>query len=386
MLYFKSDLEKCLNINDFRVLAKKKLPVMIFDYLDGGSDDEVTLRKNCQAFDKIELLPKVLRDVTNIDLSTSIMGEKIAFPFIMAPTGFTRLFHYQGEKAVARAASKANTFYSLSTVSNTSLEEVAKTANGPKCFQIYVWRDRELVKDMIKRCKKSDYQSLCLTVDLAIPGNRERDIRHGMSLPPKLSPGSALEMLLHPQWLYRFFTSPPLSMGNVPLGMTDSIKGDKNIQEYLASQLDPSVTWKDAKWMIEEWGNKPFLIKGIMNPEDAKKAVEIGASGIVISNHGGRQLDHVLAPIEILPEIVKAIKGKAEIIIDSGFRRGTDIIKALALGADAVMLGRSYIYALAAAGEKGVERMISLLENELKKDMALLGCTKISDLNSEYIR
>ncbi len=378
-----SQLESCYNIDDFRAIAKKRLPRMVFDYLDGGSDDEVTLRRNQDGFSKYQLLPRVLRDVSNIDLSTTVLGQKVDLPVLISPTGQTCMFHHSGEKAVARAAAKAGTIYSLSSVSSTSIEDTAKASNGPKWFQIYVWRDREIIKEFMTRCRESGYHALCLTVDLPAFGNRERDLRNGLSFPASLTFKTALDGLSHPRWLYHYLTATNLDNANVKDSPQAAGTGD-NLMEYAAKQFDPTVNWDDAAWMIEQWGG-PFLIKGIVSAEDAKRAVEIGASGIIVSNHGGRQLDYAPSTIEVLPEIVKAVAGRAEILLDSGVRRGTDVIKALALGATAVMIGRPYLYALAAGGEAGVDRMFELLKSEITRDMALLGCTKISDLTSEYI-
>ncbi len=385
MALFASALDKCLNVDDFRSLAKKRLPRMVFDYLDGGAGDEKTVSRNREAFDDFFLLPKVLRDVEDIDLSTKVMGQNIHLPLILAPTGLTRLFHYQGERLVASAAARAGTIYSLSTLSSTSIEDISEASSGPKWFQIYVWRDRGIVREFIRRSRDAGYQALCLTVDANIPGNRERDIRHGMTVPPSPSFKSALEMLSHPGWVYRYLTSPPFEMANVATSPEATAKGDQTLMDYVSSQFAKSVTWDDAAWMIEQWDG-PFAIKGIMCAEDARSAVDVGASAIVLSNHGGRQLDRLPSTIEMLPEIVDAVAGRAEIIIDSGIRRGTDIIQAVALGATACMIGRPYLYALAAGGERGVDRLMTIMRAELERDMALLGCKSVSDLNSDFIR
>lgn len=380
-----SKLESYFNLDDFRQGAKKRLPRVVFDYIDGGSDDETTLQRNRDGFAGYQLMPRVLRNVENIDLSTRVLGQDIDLPVIMAPTGQTRMFHHLGEKAVARAAARAGTIYSLSSVASTSIEDTALTSEGPKWFQIYVWRDREIIKEFMTRCRESKYQALCLTVDLPVHGNRERDLHNRMTYPIRLRPKTVVDILGHPGWLYRYLTSSKIELANVTgSAVAKSTEGD-GLMEYIAKQFDPSVDWDAAAWMIEQWDG-PFLIKGILNPEDAKRAVEIGASGIILSNHGGRQLDTTPSPIEMLPEIVQAVSGRAEIILDGGVRRGTDVIKALALGATAVMMGRPYLYALAAGGEAGVDRMFELLRQEISRDMSLLGCTKISDLNPEFIR
>ncbi len=355
---------------------------MIYDYLDGGADDEVTLGRNRSSFSKYQLMPRILRDVGDIDLSTTILGRKVDLPVLLSPTGQTRMFHHGGEKAAVRAAARAGTIYSLSSVSSTSIEEAAAASDFAKWFQIYVWRDRDMTRAFMDRCRESGYHALCLTVDLPVHGNRERDLRNGLTFPTALSLKILLDVLSHPVWLYHYLTNPKIELANV----TDypHMKGTGNLKEYISSQFDPTVDWDDAAWMIEQWDG-PFLIKGIVNADDARRAVDIGASGIIVSNHGGRQLDFMPPSIDVLPDIVRAVGGQAEIILDSGVRRGTDVIKALALGADAVMIGRPYLYALAADGEAGVDRMFDLLRAEISRDMALLGCRKISDLSPEYI-
>lgn len=379
-----SDIENCHNLNDFRTLAKKRLPRMIFDYLEGGADDEVTLAQNESCFSRYNLVPRVLRNVADIDLSTHVLGEKIDLPVLLSPTGQTRMFHQAGEMAVARAAARAGTVYCLSSVASTSIEAVMTASSGPKYFQIYVWRDRQVIREFMSRCRESKYQALCLTVDLPVHGNRERDLYNGLSFPVSLSPKTVADILCHPRWLYGYLTNPRIELAN--LGNSASVQELKaaSLLDYASRQFDPSVTWEDAAWMIKEW-NGPFIIKGIASPGDARRAVEIGASGIIISNHGGRQLDYARPAFDALPDIVSAVQGQAEIIIDGGIRRGTDVIKALALGADAVMMGRPYLYALAAGGEAGVDRMFALLKAEIARDMALLGCVRISELSPEFI-
>ena len=379
-----SQLDECFNLDDFRVLAKKRLPRMVYDYLDGGADDEVTLGRNQSSFSNIQLMPRALRDVSNIDLSTTVLGQQVDIPVLLSPTGQTRMFHHSGESAVARAAAKAGTIYSLSSVSSTSIEDTAAASDGPKWFQIYVWRDREVIKEFMDRCRESGYNALCLTVDLPVHGNRERDLRNQLTFPAAVAPKVVADVLSHPRWLYNYLTHPKIEIANVKGSRNASVPKEVTLLDYVSKQLDSSVNWDDAAWMIEQWDG-PFIIKGIVNPEDAKRAVEIGARAIIVSNHGGRQLDFMPPTIEVLPQIVKAVAGRAEILLDSGVRRGTDVIKALALGATAVMIGRPYLYALAAGGEAGVDRMFELLRAELMRDMAMLGCTKISDLTPEYI-
>ncbi|PCI48704.1 MAG: alpha-hydroxy-acid oxidizing enzyme [Alphaproteobacteria bacterium] len=379
-----SQLKSCFNLDDFRVLAKSRLPRMIFDYLDGGSDDEVTLRRNQDSFSKIQLMPRVLRNVENIDLSTMVLGQKVDIPLLLSPTGQTRMFHHSGEVAVARAAARAGTIYSLSSVSSTSIEDTAAASGGCKWFQIYVWRDRQIIREFMTRCRKSGYHALCLTVDLPVHGNRERDLRNRLTFPAALTLKTAMDVMSHPRWLYHYLTSPKIEIANVASSAKAAVSDGGGLMDYISRQFDSTVDWDDVAWMIEQWDG-PFLIKGIVNPQDARRAVEIGASGIIISNHGGRQLDSMSSTIEVLPQIVQAVAGRAEILLDGGVRRGTDVIKALALGATAVMIGRPYLYALAAGGEEGVDRMFELIRAEIIRDMALLGCTKISQLTTAVI-
>ncbi|WP_204602225.1 alpha-hydroxy acid oxidase [Paremcibacter congregatus] len=379
-----SSIESCYNLMDFRALARRRLPRMIFDYLDGGADDEVTLQRNLDSFGGYQLLPRVLRDVGEIDLSTTVQGQAVDLPVLLSPTGQTRMFHPDGERAVARAAAQAGTIYALSSVSSTSIEETAQASDGPKWFQIYVWRDREVIKEFIARSRQSHYQALCLTVDLAVTGNRERDLRNGLTFPTALNARTLLDILCHPRWLMRYLTTPKVEIANVGAANDGQANRD-SLLAYISAQFDPTVTWADGAWMVDQWRG-PFLIKGIATVEDAVRAVEIGASGIILSNHGGRQLDYAPAALDILPEVVAAVGGRTEILIDGGVRRGTDVIKALALGATAVMMGRPYLYALAAGGEAGVRRMFDLLQAEMRRDMALLGCRKISDLSPDMLR
>lgn len=378
-------LSRCFNINDLRKVAKGRLPAALFGYIDGGSDDERTLRGNTLAFDQHDLLQRALVDVSQIDLSTTVLGKKIDWPVICAPTGMTRMFHYQGEKAVAREAARMGTFYSLSTLSTTSIEDVGAETDGPKMFQVYVHRDRELSREFVQRAKDAKFDALCLTVDLPAHGNRERDLRTGITLPPKLTVKSILDALIHPAWVYRYLTTDSIVLANVEHKIKEGTGEVSNLLQYVANQFDPTVSWKDAEWLMSEWEG-PFVLKGIMSVEDAKKAVAIGASAIVISNHGGRQLDSSPAPFEVLPEIVDAVGGKIEIILDGGIRRGTHVLKAMALGANACMIGRPYLYGLAAGGQPGVARALDLLRTEIELDMKLMGCRNMSEVNHCCLR
>lgn len=379
-------LKRCHNIADLRKAAASRVPAPMFHYMDGAADDEVTLGRNVSAFDELELLPRNLIDISHIDPTTTVLGQPVSMPLILAPTGMSRLFHWQGERAVSRAAARAGTIYSLSTVGTHSIEEVAAACHGPKWFQIYVFKDRGLITEFIARCRAAQYHALCLTIDLPLTGNRERDLRTGMMIPPKFTLSSWLDFVLHPIWSLCYVTSPPFSLANVAHRVASANRDNvQTLVSYIGEQFDRSVTWDDARLMIEQW-NGPFAIKGILTADDAKRAVDIGATAIIVSNHGGRQLDHVPAPIDVLPEIVEAVAGRAEVIVDGGIRRGTDVLKALALGAQACMTGRCYLYGLGAGGEAGVDRALALLKSEIVRDMALLGCRNVKEITRNHVR
>lgn len=378
-------LKNCHNIDDFRGMAKRRIPSPLFHYIDGGADDESTLARNTKAFDDFDLIPNGLADVANVDLSTNILGQKVNSPLFLAPTGMSRLFHHDGERAASRAAEKFGQYYSLSTLSSVSIEEIGGLTESPKMFQIYIHKDRGLTNELIERCKKANFNSLCLTVDTIVAGNRERDLRTGMTMPPKFTPSSLLGFAMRPRWVYNYLTHESFKLANLE-GKTE--KGSKEaipLVDYVNSQFDTNLCWDDAKKAIDEWGG-PFAIKGIMSVEDAKRSVDIGASAIMISNHGGRQLDSSPAPFDLLSDIVEAVGGKIEIICDGGIRRGTHILKALALGADACSIGRPYLYGLAAAGQAGVEAVLAKFESELIRNMMLMGVNKLSQIDISKIR
>lgn len=374
----------CHNTADFRKLAKKRLPAPLFDYIDGGADDESTLRRNTEAFSNVRLIPNALADLSSMDLSTEILGQKIDWPVFCAPTGMSRLFHHEGERAACRAAHAAGTMYSLSTLSTVSIEEVGALTPGPKCFQIYIHKDRELSYDFIQRCKEAKFSALCLTVDTLVAGNRERDLYSGMVMPPKFTLSSLLSFMAHPAWAFNYLTSEKFQLANVAGKVSLGTSKLVSVIDYLNSQFDRSITWKDAEEAINAWGG-PFAIKGVMSVEDAKKAVDIGATAIMVSNHGGRQLDGATAPFDQLPAIVDAVGDKIEVILDGGVRRGTHVLKALAMGAKACMVGRGYLWALAAGGQPGVERALSKLRQEVERDMILMGCSSPADLSREKL-
>lgn len=373
-------LERARNIADLRALARKRLPRMVFDYIDGGADDEITLKRNVGRFRDIELTWDALVNVESIDTSTTIMGAPSRLPFFVSPTASSRLFHPRGgERAVARAAQAAGIVYACSTLASTTLEDIAAAHQGPRWLQLYVWRDRALVEELLARAKAAGFTGVALTVDLPVAGNRERDARNDFTIPPRVTLRTAAQALAAPRYMADLFTTPPINAANFA-----HLKMDGGLIQFVNAQFSRAVTWDDARWMRETWGGK-FAVKGISTPDDASRAVGIGADAVWVSNHGGRQLDTAPASIDTLPAIADAVRGDAEIIFDSGIRRGTDIVKALALGANAVAIGRAYLYGLAAGGEAGVARAIEILETELKRDMMLLGRTRISDLTRDLI-
>ena len=378
-------LKNCNNIFDLRRRARSKLPAPMFHYMDGGSDDEWTLRRNTEAFDDYQFMPGYLKKIDDIKLSTKVLGASLDLPFFLAPTGMNRLFHHEKEYAACRAAHKFGTLYSLSTMATTTLEDVATTTPGPKMFQIYILKDRELTKEFVQRCKDSGYQALCLTVDTMVAGNRERDLVNGMTIPPTISPKNFFSFATSFEWLYQLLRNPDFKLANVEHRVDALNKGALGLIDYVNSQFDRTVTWDDAAWLVEQWDG-PFVIKGTQSPEDARRAVEIGASAMMISNHGGRQLEGAPAPVDCVAPIRDAIGDQLELIVDGGIRRGTHIIKALALGANACSIGRAYLYGLGAGGQQGVEMALTMLVSELERSMALLGVSDVSELGPQHLR
>lgn len=373
-------LEQCCKTADFRRLAKARLPSPIFHYIDGGADDECTMRRNTEAFDACDLVPNVLTGVDTVDLHTEVLGQRLAMPLFLSPTAMQRLFHPEGERAIATVAAEFGTMFGVSTIGTRSIEELGAMNDAPKLFQIYVHNDTALTSDLIARCKAAGFDALALTVDTIVAGNRERDILTGMTTPPKLTPKSILSFLTHPRWTFGYLARERFDLPNVSAYIKEGSNVASSVAAYIDSQMKRSIDWDDAARMIEEW-NGPFAIKGVMSVDDAKRAVDVGASAIMLSNHGGRQLDGSCAPFDQLPAIVDAVGGRIEIIVDGGIRRGTHVLKALAMGATACSGGRLYLYALAAAGTAGVRRAIGLLRAEIERDMLLMGCRSIADLD-----
>ncbi len=372
--------DHCLNIADLRVAAARRAHRMVFDYIDGGADDERTLARNCAAFADYDLLYRVLVGVDAIDTSMTLLGTKISTPFFLSPTAGNRLFHTEGERAVARAADAAGTIYSLSTLSSVSIEEIAALTSGPKWFQLYVWKDRVLVKEMMDRARAAGYRALILTVDFPIAGNRERDPRNGFTIPPAYGPKQIWNGCKRPAWAWDFATSSPIRYANLS-EKTAAV----SLASFVAQQLDAGFSWVDAEWLLGEW-NGPAVIKGVVRADDAQRAVATGFNAIMVSNHGGRQLDSSPAPIDVLDDIVQAAGASAEIICDGGVRRGADVLKALALGAKAVSFARPYLYGLAAGGEAGVRRALDLMTQSVRRDMALLGVRNVAGIDRSFIR
>lgn len=370
-----------VNVEDLRRAARRRMPRAVFDYVEGGAEDEVTLRRNREGFSDLELVPRTLRDVDAVDLSTDILGCRSSLPVALSPTGFTRMMHRDGELGVARSAARAGIPYTLSTMGTTSIEDVAAVSAGPLWFQLYVWRDRGLGRELIDRAKRAGCRALMLTVDTPVTGARERDLRNGLTIPPALSLRTFVDGARRPAWWWGLLTGEPMTFANVSHVAAEPT----GVMAFVARQFDPTVTWDDIAWMVEAWDG-PFVVKGVLSAEDARRAAALGVNGVVVSNHGGRQLDHARAPIEALTEVVDAVGGDLEVLVDSGFRRGTDIAKALAVGARAAMIGRPYLYGLGAAGEAGVDRTIAILAEELRRTMQLLGATSVADLDRTVLR
>ena len=380
----KRRLQKAASIEDLRKMARRRLPGGVFDYIDGGAEDEVAMDRNTSGFRDMEFVPRVLRDMGNVDTTGTILGRDVSFPLILAPTGFTRIAHPLGELAVARAAERAGLPYSLSTMGTRSVEEVAAVSNGSKWFQVYVWRDKGLLKDMILRAREAGFDVLCITVDAAMLGRRERDVRRGFTLPPKMGIDILFEGMIRPSWSLRFAFSEPISFANVA-GNTN-IDGSTAIDlaAFMNGQFDPTLSWEDVEWMRSLWEG-PVLVKGVQSVADAVIARDRGLDGIVLSNHGGRQLDSAPSIVELVQPVAEAVGGDLDIVCDGGVRRGGDIVKALALGATSCMIGRPYLYGLAAAGEEGVDWVIEHLRTGMKRDMALCGAASVSELTPDLI-
>ena len=378
-------LQDCHNVDDFRKLAKQRLPGPIYHYIDGAADDEVTKSRNTEAFNDCDLVPNVLAGVETIDMKTTVMGREIAMPLLLSPTALQRLFHWQGERAVARVAQSFGTWFGISSLATVSIEEVGATVRAPKLFQLYVHKDEGLNRSMVERCKAAGFDAIALTVDTIVAGNRERCLRTGFTSPPRLTPRSALSFAAHPRWTLDYLFREPFALPNLQTHVRQGTKVALSVADYFDTMLDQSMDWKAAERIRADWGGQ-FCLKGVMSVDDARRAVDIGATAIMVSNHGGRQLDGSRAPFDQLAEIVDAVGDRIEVICDGGIRRGTHVLKALSIGARSCSGGRFYLYALAAAGQPGVERAMGKLKGEIERGMKLMGCTSVSQLSRRNLR
>lgn len=370
----------CYNIADLRQLAKRRAHKMVFDYIDGAADDEVTLARNTSDFGDIDLIHRALVDCSDLDTDVSLAGIDLSMPFFCGPSAGNRLFHKDGERAVARAADIAGLACSLSTLSSVSIEEFARHTSGPKFFQLYVWKDHGLVKEMLERAKAAGFSAMMLTVDLPVHGNRERDWHNGLAIPPVIRPKQVFEALSKPAWTWDYLTSPRISYAN----LTD-YKGGGSLFDFVSAQLDSTFEWKDAEAFRAMWDG-PAFVKGVVHPADAQKALDCGYDGVIVSNHGGRQLDSDISPIRALPAIRDAVGADVPLVLDGGVRRGTDMVKALCMGANAVSFARPYLFGLAGAGEKGVVRALDILKDEVVRAMTLLGAKSVKELSRDFVQ
>jgi L-lactate dehydrogenase (cytochrome) len=380
-------LARAASVDDLRTIARRRLPRGVFDYIDGGAEQERTLAGNSDAFTRRGFRPRVLRDVGDVDPSVTLLGRRMPLPLVLSPTGFSRIADPAGELAVARSAARAGLTYTLSTLATRSIEEVAAASgDGPRWFQVYVWRDRGLVEDMIRRAAAAGYEAMLVTVDTAVLGKRERDVRRGFSLPPKIGLGTLIDGALHPGWTWDFVRADPIRFANVVgRGVSDGDGTDAvSLADYVNRQFDPTLSWHDLEWMRTIWDG-PIVVKGIQTVADARLAVEAGVEAIALSNHGGRQLDTAPTPLDLVEPVVQAVGDAAAVLCDGGVRRGSDIVKALALGATACMAGRAYLYGLGAGGERGVDKALALLDADVRRTMALVGARTAADVTRDLV-
>jgi L-lactate dehydrogenase (cytochrome) len=367
------------SVADLRLLARRRAPRAVFDYTDGAAGEEIGLRRSRQAFGRVEFQPRVLRDVSNVDTSTTILGRPSALPLVFAPTGFTRMMHTEGERAVARVAADVGIPYALSTMGTTSIEELAAAAPGARLwFQLYIWRDREASRDFIERAREAGYETLVLTVDTPVPDARLRDVRNGLTIPPSLSVRTFAEGVLHPAWWFDLLTTEALEFASLQ-------RFEGTPAELVGRMFDPSATMSDLSWLRSMWPGS-LVVKGIQHVADARAVVDAGADAVVVSNHGGRQLDRSPVPLESLEAVVDAVGDRAEVYVDGGIRSGSDLVAAVALGARAGLVGRAYLYGLMAGGERGVQRAADILQTEVTTTMSLLGVTRVEDLCRDHVR
>ena len=372
-------LRRAASVEDLRDQARRRVPRAVFDYTDGGAGREVSLRRSRAAFDRVEFLPTVLRDVSSVDVSTTVLGRPAALPLVMAPTGFTRMMNHQGEPAVARAAARAGVPYALSTMGTTSPERLAAEApEARRWFQLYLWRDRAASTEIVRRAAENGYEALVLTVDTPVGGLRLRDVRNGMTIPPALTARTILDGARHPSWWANLLTTEPLEFASL-----NSFAG--TVSDLASQVFDPSATLADVRWLRDTWSG-PLIVKGLLTVDDAVAAVDAGADGVVVSNHGGRQLDQSPTPLEQLPAIAEAVGERAEVYVDGGVMSGSDVMAAVTLGARAALVGRAYLYGLMAGGEAGVDRVLEILRKEMVTAMQLTGVTSVAELTKDRVR
>ena len=370
---------RATNVAELRELARRRTPRSVFDYVDGGAGDEIAMRRARDAFDRVEFLPHVLRDVSKVSVKTTILCKPAGLPLVFAPTGFTRMMRAEGEPAVARAAAAAGIPYSLSTMGTVTPEALAAAAgDGRRWFQLYVWRDRERSLDIIKRAERAGFEALVLTVDVPVTGDRLRDVRHGLTIPPTLNLRTFVDGALHPRWLFDFLTTAPPEFASMA-------HEKQTLQAQAVAMFDASVAWDDLQWFREVWPHQ-LIVKGVQRVDDAVRLPDYGVDAVVLSNHGGRQLDRAVTPLELLPEVVREVGSRLEVMIDTGVRNGADVVAAVALGASAVLVGRPYLYGLMAGGEAGVRRVVELFKGDVRRTMALLGVTSITELDPSLVR
>ena len=372
-------LASAVTIADLRRIARRRTPTSVFDYTDGAAEEELALARARQTFRDLTFHPRVLAGVGPVDPSTTILGQSSAQPFGFAPTGFTRMMHHEGEAAVARVAGRMGIPYALSTLGTTNIEDLAAAApDTRKWFQLYVWRDHGPAEELMAQAKAHGYEALLLTVDCPVGGSRHRDIRNGFAIPPALSLRTVLDGALHPNWWVNFLTTPPLRFASL-----DSWEG--TVGEMMNALFDPTMTLEDLEWVRSVWTG-PLVVKGVQTVEDAKAVVEHGADAVLVSNHGGRQLDKAPVPVRLVPEVRQALGDDVQVLVDTGIMSGSDVVAAIALGADFVLAGRAYLYGLMAGGERGVQRAADILATEVRRTMALLGAAKVGDLRPEMVR
>ena len=370
-------LARAASIGDLRAIARRRTPRSVFDYVDGAAEAEISLRRAREAFARVDFRPRVLRDVTGVDATRELVGTPAALPLVLAPTGFTRMMHHEGERAVARAAARAGVPYTLSTMGTVAVEHLAETApQGRHWFQLYLWKDRDASRDLIERARAAGVDTLMLTVDTPVAGRRLRDVRNGMTIPPALTPRTLADMSMHPAWWFNLLTTEPLEFASLShFGGT--------VADLVDRMFDPGASAADLRWLRDAWPGR-IVVKGIQHADDARLMADLGADAVVVSNHGGRQLDRAVTPLDVLPEVVAAVDGRAEVLLDTGILEGADIVAAVANGARGCLVGRAYLYGLMAGGERGVDRALAILTDQITRTMRLLGVSRLDELTPEH--